>query len=432
LTASAFSVEETGSASSVLRVDNVLNEQTGVAVILTLDTSGSMFGSAIVQSRTAASGFVRGLQSADQAAIVSFSSQVTVQDGLTGDRTSSLAAIDRLAARGDTSLYDAVIESVRQARGAPLPRKAVILLSDGVNVGGTSTRDQAIAAAAEARIPIYTIGLGTAIDRAFLDELARRTGGAFLETPTPDGIVALYDQLSQLLRSQYVISVRSTASPNIEERSLRLTVKTSSGTSQANFDYRTQRTIVALPAPPVEALPPRAVSLEPDNTSGLPLLYLLGGMAAVVAAASVIQVRGRIHNRRLNKAITALSDKARDQLHDASSRPNQGGLSLGGGGASRAVFLDVRRATGETRRFPIATEPATIGTSSSCQLRLDDVGTDVAAEHARVWLRDGKLMFHQIAEGRTSLVGDRPVTWATLDAGDEVSIGDYKLRVEIT
>jgi hypothetical protein len=54
----------------------------------------------------------------------------------------------------------------------------------------------------------------------------------------------------------------------------------------------------------------------------------------------------------------------------------------------------------------------------------------VAREHARLWMKSGRINLRHVAEGRrTTLVAGRPVDWVILDDGDEVGVGVTRLRV---
>jgi tight adherence protein B len=426
LTPGMLLAEETGRSATVTRIESVVDTSIGVAVVLTIDVSGSMQGAPINQARAAAGAFVQSLQPVDQAAVISFGNQVAVREGVSADRNATLAAISGLNAAGNTALYSAVAESVNVARAATLPRKAIILLSDGLDFGGVSrtTRDQALAAAAEARIPIYAIGLGADIDRAFLEALARQSGGAFLVAPDPSTIPALYAQLSQLLRSQYIVTLRSNAPADLADRSLFLRVASGAGALELRADYKTRRTIAPLPGdvpsapePAPEPVPEQAA----DGGSSLALIALLAlvGIGGALGWARFIYVLRR--NRRLAEQNAALSRRAAGELTlrvEAEAAPVV---------AEHLVSLKVEGPEGE-RSFVVRAEPVTIGTGSACQVRLTDGA--IAEEQARVWLREGKLVFHQLSRQHASRIAGQPVSWVILNDGDEVEIGDYKLRVE--
>jgi pSer/pThr/pTyr-binding forkhead associated (FHA) protein len=69
----------------------------------------------------------------------------------------------------------------------------------------------------------------------------------------------------------------------------------------------------------------------------------------------------------------------------------------------------------------------TIGTAAHCQVALP-ANPGVAAEHARLTVRGGRVRFHHVAEAGASLVNGKPTTWAVLEPGDEIRVGPYVCR----
>lgn len=435
LTASDFVAEESGAEADVSSVETVLDQQLGVAVILVIDTSGSMEGAPLDQARNAARTFVENLAEPDEAAVISFAEGVSTQSRLSADRAQTLQALDSLAAVGNTALYSGVVEAVRQAEDAALPRKAIILLSDGQDFGGASqaSRQEALNRAAEAGVPVYAIGLGLDIDRPFLEELADASSGAFIEAPAPGSIPAIYDQLSQLLRSQYVVTIESSAPANQMERNLRLTVRTPEDEVELTSDYATSRTIII----PTETAPPTAVptatvrlpilspaNAEPTDESGggllLPLVVVVLGVAGLVVG--VTYYRRAKRRREYEQRVNEMSQRAAQEL-DLDETSSTGEAASGPTRRVTVIGPD-----GE-ETFEIGHEPLTIGTSSECQIKLEPAA-GVAGTHARCWLREGTLMLHHLARSYQTIVGGVDVTWVSLATGDEAIIGPYRLRVD--
>jgi tight adherence protein B len=408
---------ETAAPADVLRIQAAEDLRTPLSVIVTIDTSGSMQGAKIAAARSAAATFVRSLQTWDHAAVFSFGSEVRPVAPLTSDHAATVAAITALTTRGDTALYTAVAESLRAARESHVPRRAVVLLSDGREESArtTLTREEVLAQVALARVPFYVVGLGEDIDRAFLSDLAGRSGGRFLEAPTAAGVEGLYQEVSQLLRGQFVVTLRSTAAADIAERSLRLNVNTALGTAQTRFDYRSRRAIDAGGAP--EVVVPQAGPRTGGQASVLlPLVLLLVSVAVVVGGVLLVRAwrRGRGGEAQAQRSLTA-AEELRTTLH---ARRHQ---------ESRPVVLSIEGPGGESR-VEITRQPVTIGHAASCEVRLPSA-SGLSPEHARLWLQEGKLIFHQLSPAASSLLGDRPVTWASLEAGEEIKLGPYTLQV---
>jgi VWFA-related protein len=422
LTPGAFRVEESGARATVARVDENAGERIGLGIILAMDTSGSMYDQPLAEARTAAASFVRALHAADSVAVVSFASDVVVRSGMTSDRDSTIRSLEGLTAFGDTSLNDAVIRSIDLARESSLPRKAVVILTDG-GIGverSRASREEALSAASETGIPVYTIGLGKDIDRQFLGEIAGSSGGAFLEAPTPAAISSLYEQLGGLFRSQYVLTLDSPARADLADRNLRITVNAAAGSAELRSDYTSRRTI--LPATPVPVVEAPVASPAPAPEDGMSVFGFLAAVAAVMAALGAGGLAFRWQReRRTAAAIASLQRRA--LVTDGPP------TAEGAAGVEPGIALAIDGPGGH-RSLVAGNEPMTIGSGDTCQLRLDDDSGRVATEHARVWSNHGSLVFHQLSAEWPSLLRGDPISWVSLRRGDEVQIGPYRLRVE--
>jgi VWFA-related protein len=156
----------------------------------------------------------------DKAAVVQFDQAVVIRQGLADSRKDLediLALLDspnqQEAANGSgTLLYDAVrtasIQLMRQQSG----RKALIILTDGVDVGSTVTLPDAIESAQRANTLVYCILFS---DEAYygrffspsgkgaLQRLSRETGGSFFEVTKKQSIENIYNAIQEELRSEY-------------------------------------------------------------------------------------------------------------------------------------------------------------------------------------------------------------------------------------
>lgn len=233
----AFSVLQGGQPVEGLSVEEALNSELGIGVVIVLDVSGSM-RDALAAAQEAARGFVAGLKEGDEVAVVSFSDQVTVVEPFTGEKDAALAAIDGLAVQSYTALYDAVLQAAELAASSPLPRQAVVLLSDGANDDrdGGASREESLAGAAEAGVPIFVVGLGAKVDEAYIGELAAATGGRAFVAPDAEALAGLYDTVAELLRRQYVL--RYTGPPAlVPEQTLEVRVTVGSATASVTHQF---------------------------------------------------------------------------------------------------------------------------------------------------------------------------------------------------
>lgn len=125
----------------------------------------------------------------------------------------------------EANLYDAVAAMLSRMR-AISGRKAIILISAGVDTSSKATFDQVLQAAETSATPIYTIGLGILMQRRWstadpsapfaqidwneaeknLEKLANASGGRAYVLDSDVEIPSIYDDIMENLRLRYVIT----------------------------------------------------------------------------------------------------------------------------------------------------------------------------------------------------------------------------------
>lgn len=192
-----------------------IGEGEALSTMLVIDVSGSMnLIGKLAAAQEAARAYVAQMRPGDQAGLIAFNTQVTLAQPLTADASALLTAIGRLRASDDTALYDAVAEAVEALEGIG-GRKAIIVLSDGLDNSSQLTPGQVLGAIGPGGASISTIGLGdpslaagewAGLDETALQFLASRAGGEYGYVEDADALRALYERLGRALQSEYVIS----------------------------------------------------------------------------------------------------------------------------------------------------------------------------------------------------------------------------------
>lgn len=116
---------------------------------------------------------------------------------------------------GSTAIWDAVALTSNNvwANAAGLRRRAIILLSDGINTSSILSQKDAINRVLAAEGVVYTIGVGSkrdGIDRNALRDLAERTGGRAFFPDKKFDLDAAFAEIERELRTQYLIAYSST------------------------------------------------------------------------------------------------------------------------------------------------------------------------------------------------------------------------------
>jgi len=182
-----------------------------LTTLLVMDVSGSMFDAGkLTAAKAAAQAYIEQMRPGDQAGLLTFNTKVTYLQAITTDRAALFHSIDSLDATGDTTLFDALDQAAQILQAVP-GRKAIILLTDGLDNRSTHTADEVIQAIGAGGLSISTIGLGdpsklginSGLDEAILQSLAARAGGVYGYADDPASLRGLYEQYGRALQSEY-------------------------------------------------------------------------------------------------------------------------------------------------------------------------------------------------------------------------------------
>jgi Ca-activated chloride channel family protein len=186
-----------------------------VAIVMALDSSGSMKKSADTVRQTARD-FVVAVRPEDSLALITFADQPLFAHTLATNRQWTLGAIDKYNPAGGTALYDALWNSLLHLKSVQ-GRRAVVVLTDGKDEnnpgtapGSTHTLDQVLELGRQVGATVFAIGLGTKVERQILERLASQSGG---EAYFPSDVSLLTDEyrlIIENLRRRYVLSYTST------------------------------------------------------------------------------------------------------------------------------------------------------------------------------------------------------------------------------
>jgi Ca-activated chloride channel family protein len=201
LTAADFRVAEEGTPQSITAF---AAGEFPLAVAIGLDHSFSMAGNnRLAVAKSAARTFIGALRPADEVMVIAIGGDTEIVAPLSADRTSALAAVDRLDAWGTTPLYDAAIvalDAIQTAKG----RRALVLLSDGTDRYSDTRAADLVEEARRRDVLIYPIALGSARPPLFA-ELAAATGGRSFHAREPRELMSTMNAIARELRFQYLL-----------------------------------------------------------------------------------------------------------------------------------------------------------------------------------------------------------------------------------
>jgi len=216
---STIEISENGQVMQPTSVSGGGQGGTGpLTTMLVIDISGSMEkNNKIGAAKDAEKAYVSQMRPGDQAGLIAFDTQVHNVQPLTTDIGALTSAIDGLQPGSDTAMYDGIKAATAALEGVS-GRKAIIVLSDGLDNRSSSNPDDVVNSVGPSGVTISAIGFGdpnatgqAGIDEAGLKSLASRTGGQYAYATDAASVSALYQLYGQALQNEYAITYTSPA-----------------------------------------------------------------------------------------------------------------------------------------------------------------------------------------------------------------------------
>jgi VWFA-related protein len=165
-----------------------------VGLTILLDVSGSMaLQDKLTETKTALRDFLTNVLSPrDEVALLIFADgDVEVAVPFAKGRAEFLSTLERLEAYGQTALNDAVAVSPEYANRVKNEKRALLLVTDGIENDSQLTPDEAVEIARRVDVPIYTIGYKISLSDQVLQKHKSAAG------LTSAGIVATLERFSR-------------------------------------------------------------------------------------------------------------------------------------------------------------------------------------------------------------------------------------------
>jgi len=211
---SDFTIFEDGKQVPAEVVSSFSVHESPFASVVLLDTSGSM-ETRLSLARSAAIRFLDRLRDEDVAAVYKFDSKVEQVQEFSGDRDLAPMAYG-VKATGLTTLNDAIVDAAKALASRPEKRKAIVVLSDGLDTFSKASADQAIESALAIGASIYAVDMSATDGNASRNQqsaavlrgFAEKSGGRFVATPGGPALRDAFANIADELGHQYTIAFR--------------------------------------------------------------------------------------------------------------------------------------------------------------------------------------------------------------------------------
>lgn len=213
----AFTVTEDGSQRPIRSFSE---DDAPVSLGIVLDMSGSMRGY-LAAAKESLRALLNDANPQDEVFLNGVSTQPRAYSGFADSFTETIRRVESEGADGRTALIDTIYESSKELRAGIHPRKALVVISDGMDNHSRFTNGDLRLQQVEAEAQIYTIATVAATNpiqppkplmmneaqrgRLFLEELAAKTGGLSFVVSAPPDIAKAAASIGRALRNQYTL-----------------------------------------------------------------------------------------------------------------------------------------------------------------------------------------------------------------------------------
>jgi Ca-activated chloride channel family protein len=225
LEAADFEVLDQGEAR---RIVDFRTEPTPLSIAILFDISGSMrVADRMLAGRFAAHHVLSWLEPGrDEAALFTFDSRLHEVAPFTVDTRTLQGALGEVDPFGATSLHDAIAEAAKRVGTRTGRRRAVVVITDGIDNGSGLSPGEVSGIASAIDVPVYVmatvlpidhVGREGALPRPSIDDdgtienLALWTGGAFFFVSTPSDTSNAARQVLEELRTHYLLAFEPAA-----------------------------------------------------------------------------------------------------------------------------------------------------------------------------------------------------------------------------
>lgn len=214
-----------------------------LSLTVLLDVSGSMALQDKLKETKEALNYllINHLRPEDEVSLLIFADgEVEVAAKFSTDKTYFLSVLDKTEAYGKTALNDAVAVSPEFANKGKNEKRALLLITDGIENDSLSSIDQAMEIARRVDVPIYTIGYKVPLSEQYLSQYKRKsgltsvgimstlerfsqaTGGKAFILTQPYEVYGAFAEIRKELSHQYIIGYTSYKNPKEDYRKIRV------------------------------------------------------------------------------------------------------------------------------------------------------------------------------------------------------------------
>lgn len=406
----------------------------GMAYVFLIDVSGSLSSSQFKSLKNATKVWAEKMDEKDRLAIITFGNEAKIIQDYTNDAEAIENSLSSISNRdGNTMLYGGIEEAVKLAsrNDADLPkRKAVILLTDGVNdYSGGIDETTAMQMATEALIPIYSIwtpGSKSKIGETFLNTLSNATNGTVYNLARED-IDSIYNTAYEGFRKAFVVDLSyplASADGNIHN--LKITVRSEDKEASDDTECILKKPTETYASVPINTVSAEAEEEGENNMSPITLILIIAITLLIIAVVvAIIALMNRKPKTLESSSRAAYPQYTPENANIPIPQPAAPSVPANSGRGIAFTMYEIGKQDVKSGRVD---GTIIIGRHSNCGMVINDAG--ISGQHCRILEDGGALMIEDLGSTNGTIVNGMTIPGRTkLTSGDLIMLGNKEYRI---
>ena len=370
-------------------------------VALLVDTSGSIRPAAQAIRNKLAADIARGLPAGSEVALFAFDDKPRLLVPRTTKVSDIAEVAAKLGAAGQfTALNDAIFDGAREIGSSGAGRRAIVILTDGLDENSALVPEDGVNEARLQRMPIIAVGVGN-VQEKYLRRIAKLSGGEYFPPgAAAAAIVAKANELAPL------------------------------------SEGRPARAVAAAEAAPAAALAsrPASVAVATPTTQTWPILAAVAAAVAIALAALgfALLKRPTLSEAPAEASVDLGSDVLEPDLDGDEDQTLISRVSgLGDEGQTLVLtlkpLLHVTRGPNVGKFYEVSVDSGTsIGRAKGNEVALDDRA--ISSQHCRIRPQRGVYELIDLKSTNGTFVNERKIARTNLTAGDVIKVGESVMQ----
>src|SRR5262247_1575200 len=199
-------------------------QSSAMTIALLVDTTGSMAAD-LPRVKNAVARLLDAVKPEDNVGLFTFANGLNRLSNFSTDRNTTLKAIFKARAAGQTALFDSVAQLSRQI-SRDGGKKAILLFTDGDDNSSVLSLEASIKSVQRTGVPIYAVLYGTALKDPHLfkrlEKISVSTGGIPFKVRDAGEVAAAFARVGQDMQNMYLLGYQSDSDNQDDWRSIKV------------------------------------------------------------------------------------------------------------------------------------------------------------------------------------------------------------------